>query len=128
MNSELIISSSFMVAIIIEAIILLKNFFTTTEKEFLSKSLFRFLSNSFIYVAALLIFISSFSQQSGLEIINFKNLNQFTLGQAAIWSILIADVVTLIVLGIGIITNVFKKKDKQPEETIIDQKKARELA
>ncbi|GAB6139143.1 hypothetical protein [Halanaerobaculum tunisiense] len=127
MDPELIISISFMVVVIIEAIILLKNFFTDKEKQIFTKSLFRFLSNSFIYVAALLIFISSFNSQSGLQVLGFENLMELTLGQITIWIIIIADVVTLLLLGVGVITNLFSKDQEESTPEIINQQKAKEL-
>ncbi|AGB41241.1 hypothetical protein Halha_1295 [Halobacteroides halobius DSM 5150] len=126
MNPELIISISFMAAVIIEGVILLKNFFSAKVETEFSKLLFRFLSNSFVYAAALLIFISSFSNNNGLEIINFQDLSHLSLGQTTIWVILIADAITLLILSIGLVSKLLKKDNKQ-EEKIIDQQKAKKL-
>lgn len=126
MDLELIISISFAAAIILESIILLKSFFTDPERKIFTSMLFRFLSNSFIYISALVGFITVFGSEMGLNAITISELQELTFGQFAIWTILIADIVTLVVILFGAITKI-GTKEKETTKRMIDQEKAQDL-
>ncbi|MCK8828580.1 hypothetical protein MWH25_12685 [Natroniella acetigena] len=130
MNPEIIISISFIVIVIIESIILLKSFFNknaTNEKEFFNL-LFRFISNSFIYISSLLILIATLTNINILTIEQFNDLNSITLGQTAIVMILFTNIITIISIlfgGINKLKN--RKQNNKTTKKIINQEKAKKV-
>ncbi|WP_408956346.1 hypothetical protein [Natroniella sp. ANB-PHB2] len=130
MNPEIIISISFIIMIIIEAIILLKSFFIkdTTEQKNFSNLLFRFISNSFIYISSLLILIATLTNVNILALEQFSDLNSITIGQVAILMILFTSIITVISILIGGIHRLKnRKQNKKTAPKIINQEKAKKV-
>ncbi|WP_027340439.1 hypothetical protein [Halonatronum saccharophilum] len=123
MNIEMIIGISFIFIITIQGIITLKNFSspitTTTSNEGLNL-LFRFISNSFIYISTILILIVSID--GGIN--NYNDLLHISIGKIAIIMILAVNLITII----GVITYLIKRdKNDKNTDNIVNQKKAKDI-
>ncbi|PRX34841.1 hypothetical protein BX659_102156 [Orenia metallireducens] len=127
MNIELVIGVSFVIMILAQGTILLKNLKSNHEKDSqeVLNLFFRFISNSSLYIVALLIYITSQNPQE-LASIDFTDLQSFTLGQVTILLMLFIDLVIILAALSKLFTKTTKKKDAIYNE-IIDQNKAREI-
>ncbi|MCK8817272.1 hypothetical protein MWH28_07845 [Natroniella sulfidigena] len=130
MNTKFIISVSFIFIVLIEAIILLKNFFnkdkTNTQNSL--NLLFRFISNSFIYVSSLLVLIATLTNLNLLTIDQLTDLNDITLGQTAILIIIFTNVITIVSILIGGLNKLkTKKQNNKLEHNIVDQEEAKKI-
>ena len=119
MNLELIVAVSFLIAVILQSILLLKEFFSGAKK--FSIILFSYITSSFVYLAALLIFISTFYNQSKIDMLIIDNLTSLSPGQIAIWIIIITNSVTLLTIIISIIKKINNGKDSSAKYINQDQ-------
>ncbi len=126
MKIELLIGGSFIFIILIEAVILLNSFFhqrPNLKKDF-NNLFFRFISNSFIYIVALLILSNPSTLQKELfGLINWQNLN---LIQIAVLTILFTDLISFLIIIITFITK-FSNKKEESSSKIINQNKAKKI-
>ena len=123
MNLELIVTGSFMIAVILQSILLLKDFFTT--KENFTVLLFSYLTSSFIYLSALLIFIANFYDKNELELIKVNNIYSLTSIKVVLAIIIITLVTTLFTIIISFIKN--KVASKNRSSKYINQDQAKKL-
>ncbi|TDX52323.1 hypothetical protein [Orenia marismortui] len=131
MNTELIIATSFILIVLTQAIILLKNlnYSDEREKKELINHFFRFISNSLIYVSALLIFIAHSNKAEALaNIITLQDLQSFSLGKVAILITLFIDLFIILAVIFNLINNLNNKKAKENSASqLIDQEKAKKI-
>ncbi|OCL26403.1 hypothetical protein U472_10395 [Orenia metallireducens] len=128
MNIELVIGISFVLMVLAQGIILLKNSKPNNKRDSqeVLNLFFRFISNSSLYVVALLIFTTSKNPQE-LTSINFTNLQSLTLGQVTILIMLVIDLAIILAVIKNLFTKVSKKKEDSIFIDMIDQNKARKI-
>jgi phosphoglycerol transferase MdoB-like AlkP superfamily enzyme len=128
MNIELVIGISFVLMVLAQGIILLKNSKPNNKRDSqeVLNLFFRFISNSSLYVVALLIFTISKNPQE-LTSINFTNLQSLTLGQVTILIMLVIDLAIILAVIRNLFTKVSKKKEDGIFIDMIDQNKARKI-
>ncbi|MGM0369101.1 MAG: hypothetical protein ACQEP9_01625 [Bacillota bacterium] len=125
MNMELLVAGSFMIAIILQSILLLQEFFKG-EKNF-SVILFSYITSSFVYLSALLVFISTFYNQSKLELLTIENISSLTTGKTVIWIIIITSSITIFTILITAIKNKIKGSNKDSSSKYINQDQVKRL-
>jgi len=128
MNIELVIGVSFVLMVLAQGIILLKNLQSNNKagSQEVLNLFFRFISNSSLYVVALLIYITSQGPQ-GLKNINFTNLENITLGQVAILLMLFIDLTIILLVIYNFFTKVTNKKENGNFTEMIDQNRAKKI-
>lgn len=127
MTIELAIGIFFVLLTAIQAILLLKKMHfknNLEENEFIS-FLMKFISNSSLYVAILLITASSF-EGAGFTNASLEELPDLILGIPTAFVILLILLVTLIAIIIAYIKGSFTSK-KNHSNNLINQQKAREI-
>ncbi|WP_018248529.1 hypothetical protein [Orenia marismortui] len=131
MNTELIIGTSFILIVLTQAIILLKNlnYSDEREKKELINHFFRFISNSLIYVSALLIFVAYSNKAEALaNIITLQDLQSFSLGKVAILITLFIDLFIILAVIFNLINKLNNRKAKENSASqLIDQEKAKKI-
>ena len=126
MNINLIVNISFIFVVVVEAGIVLRSFFIKDSNFY--NLLFRFISNSFIYVLALLVFISITTGETGLQLFEFNDLKNLTFGQTSILIILVTDMITILTLSIRFFVNLNNNsKEDDNSDNIINQKEAKNI-
>ncbi len=131
MNLELIISISFVLSILFQSIVVLKNIKSSKingRKETLN-IFFKFISNSFIYISILLILNQASTGINLQEIINFNNLNNLNFLHFTVILTLLIDLSIIIILLKELFSTVKDKKKESNLETskIINQQKAKTI-
>ena len=123
MKLELIVAGAFMLAVILQSILLLKEFFTTKENFLII--LFSYITSSFIYLSALLIFIANFYNHNKLELIKINNIYSLTSIKVVLWIIIITLGTTLFTIVFSFIKN--RKANKDTCSKYINQDQAKRL-
>ncbi|MBM7556636.1 hypothetical protein [Halanaerobacter jeridensis] len=125
MNLELIVAGAFMIAVILQSILLLKEFFSGAKKFLII--LFSYITSSFIYLSALLIFTANFYNQSKIELIKIKNIHSLTSIKAILWMIIITLATTLFVLIFSFLKKKITGAKHSTSSKYIDQDQAKKL-
>jgi uncharacterized membrane protein YqhA len=114
-----------MIAVILQSILLLQEFFKG-EKHF-AVILFSYITSSFVYLSALLVFISTFYNQSKLKLLTIENISSLTTGKTVIWIIIITSSITLFTILITAIKNKIKGTNKASSSKYINQDQVKKL-
>lgn len=125
MNLELIVAGSFMIAVILQSILLLKEFFTEAENFFII--LFSYITSSFIYLSALLIFTANFYNQNKIDLIKIDNIYSLTSIKVILWIIIIVLATTIFTILFSFIKNKIKGNNSHISNKYINQDQAKKL-
>ena len=125
MNLELIVAGSFMIAVILQSILLLKEFFTEAENFFII--LFSYITSSFIYLSALLIFTANFYNQNKIDLIKIDNIYSLTSIKVILWIIIIVLATTIFTILFSLIKNKIKGNNSHISNKYINQDQAKKL-
>ena len=127
MNIDLVVGGFFVVLTLVQSFLLLKRVSTlkkSKDNRFIDL-LFKYISNSSIYVATLLIFTATF-QQSINGIYNLEDLLDLILGIPIIAVMAIIILITVLILFIALIKGIFQNEEKIKTK-LVNQQKARDI-